>query len=408
MSVRYASTFLSHSSAQKDFAGALGRELGRRGVIAWLDRNELFPGIDLDAELQRAAEAQLTMTALISAESLASPWCREELAPRLARADDDAIIPVYFGPHLDLVRNCPVLRSRWLTPDGTRVRKLGVQAGDPEAADIGKVACEVARTHYKGLEMASSAQLVVVLDQRGSGRRVGRPDCLPHNWQAQAWPVLVFRPDQRERSTGEVLHGEEWATFRTCVVGALGDATGTRRSRDVYVAGNAQLALAWLLGWHFDRNSGVRLVAYNPGRGGQYLEIDLNDQCFQSPLTGVNAADVEWCGRGPDARTEEVSVYLGRSGTYEQGVHKYRLAKGDTTPLAAREVGHVETKEDVIGIARWVSAVSSGRATRVYTSLPFHAVPLLAALLKHTAGHVTVMEWDRAETTYHPCPMPRG
>jgi hypothetical protein len=408
MSLRYLSTFVSHSSHQGDLAHAIAGELGRRGVIAWLDKNELSAGANLDVELRKAAATQLTVTALISKESLASAWCREELEPRLEATgpdESDAIIPVYLGERLTLVRSSTQLRNRWLTPDGTGVRKLGIEAGN-SAVDAGEVASRIARAHYKRLATHACTQLVVALDQRGNSSRVGLPgpDLLPRSWQAQPWPVLVFRPDQGERSAAEILHGPAWEGFRDAFVEAMGSAMGTRRSREVYLTGHAQLALAWLAGWYLDRSTQVRLTVYNPAHGGQCLSIDMNDPRFQRPIDGTLATDVTWHEKEPASSAGVVSLYLGAQ-AFERHVHDYRKAKGDTTPLATKNTGSIENIEDVIGLAHWMSRAAGGRTVRLYTGLPFHAVVVLAAVLKHAIGHLTLMDWDRAASTYRACSM---
>jgi hypothetical protein len=410
--VRFASTFLSHSWKQHAFVEEVARELVRRGVLAWIDANELPVGVDLDDELRKASAAQLTLTAFLSPESIASDWCREELEPRLAGATSgstpnedvsDAVLPVFLGNPLQLVNQSRALRSRWLTPDGARVRRLGIPAEDLSTADRAEIARRLANAHFLRLRTREAAQLVIVLDQRGKGRRAGLPP-VPQNWLEQPWPGLVFRPDLGERSEAEVLHASAWDAVRDALTAAVADALGPRARREVYITGNAQLALAWLLGQQFDRSSGVKLVTHNQRRD-EYLRIDFDDARFLLPLPKLPPSGITWDGPAPDATTTAVSMYIGHP-NYARAVHAHRATTADTSPLAVRETGEIKTADDVIELARWVATAAEQRPITVYTGLPFHAVPLLAALLKHEVGRVTFMEWDREASAYRVCPLP--
>lgn len=405
---RYASTFLSHASVQKPLVEAVARELSRRGVLPWLDVNELPIGADLDIELRKANDAQLTLTAFLSEESIASAWCREELEPRLAKADaasgeGDAILPVFLGAPAALVAKSGALQMRWQTPDGARVAKLGIEVADPGRADPADIAKRLALTHFQRLGTMEADKVIIVLDQRGKGPRTGEPG-LPPNWAKMPWPTLVFRPDMDARSEIDVLDPYSWKDVRDPIVDAIAAAFGTRTRREVYVTGNAQLAFAWLIGQQFDRSSGVKLVVHNP-RGNQTLRIDFEEKRYRLPLPRVAPGDVTWHGGvAPDATTREVSVYIGGA-TFANAVHAHRAATGDATPLAVRETGHIESAEDVIHLAEWMATTVEQRPVTIYTTLPFHVVPLLAALLKHETGPVTLMEWAKGAGTYVKCPL---
>lgn len=400
---RYASTFMSHSWKQKPFVEDIARELVRRGMLAWLDANELPVGVDLDIELRKSNDAQLTLTAFLSEESLASEWCKKELEPRLARADSgkdswDTVLPVFLGVPFDLVSRSPELRSRWLTPDGARVRRLGIAVDDLSRVNQAEIARRLVQAHFRQLGTREAREVMIVLDQRGKGRRTGDPQ-LPPRWSEQPWPVLVFRPDMQERSEAEVLDPIEWIGVRDAMAEAIADALGTRVRREVYVTGNAQLALAWLVGQHVDRSSGAKLVVHN-SRFEQTLLIDFNDERYLLPLPRLDPAEVSWHeGVAPSSSAGAVSLYLGAP-AYAKAVLSHRESSGDTTPLAMRETGIIKTPDDVIVLARWIATAAAQRPITLYTGLPFHVLPLLAALLKHEVGPVTVMEWDRASNAY--------
>ena len=89
--LRFVSTFLSHSSTDKDLVEAVARHLGRRGVLVWLDKEELTLG-PLDIALKQAVQFQTTMTIFLSEAYLASDWCKDELRWALEAADGVAHI----------------------------------------------------------------------------------------------------------------------------------------------------------------------------------------------------------------------------------------------------------------------------------------------------------------------------
>jgi hypothetical protein len=290
-----------------------------------------------------------------------------------------------------------------LTPDGARVRRLGIAAEDLSSANRAEIAGRLAQAHFQRLGIREARQLVIVLDQRGKGRRVGQP-MVPPNWKDQPWPALVFRPDQGERSEAEVLDAAAWEVVRDAMAGALAEALGPRARREVYVTGSTQLALTWLVGQQFDRSSGVKLVTHNT-RGDQFLHVDFDNERFLLPLPKLPSVAVTWHGPEPDATTTAISLYLGHL-DFAKAVHAHRAAAGDTTPLAIRETGVIKTADDVIDLARWMATAAEQRPITLYLALPFHVVPLLAALLKHEIGRVTVMEWDRRPGVYRMCALP--
>jgi translation elongation factor EF-Ts len=131
----YASTFLSHSSDDKLLVEKVAHELGRRGVIAWLDKNELQSGESLSLALHEAVQRQATVTVFLSEAAIKSRWVEDELAAALQKHDalheSASIIPIYLGDPVSLVSSHPLLRTRWLHPDGNRVDRLGINIQSP-------------------------------------------------------------------------------------------------------------------------------------------------------------------------------------------------------------------------------------------------------------------------------------
>lgn len=330
MTLRYVSTFLSHSPERKGVAHSLAHELTRRGMVVWTDRSELPVGLDV--------------------------------------------------PHEEV-------------PDET-------------AAQIPVLARSIADAHYKRCELRDAPRVAIAIDQRGGGRRVGivGEEIFPAGWPGEVMPALVFRPDRDVRSISEVCAGDAWNSFRDTLVDALGTALGTRRPREVFVAGNGQLALAWLVGTWFDRSSLAKIETVNPRQAGQPLSLDMKERRFALPLKLFEPEQVQWRNVTPDRHTSTVSVYLGPA-KYESAVHAYRAEVGDTTPFTAQYSWYLEHNDEVIDLARWLATAVHGRRLRLYTALPFHALVLIAGLLKHQVGHVTLMERQSGAGTYTPCAM---
>ncbi len=95
----FASTFLSHVSKDGKLAEAVAGELGRRGVIAWMDGNELKPGASFPEALKEAVGRQAAVSLFLSRSFLEFPRAEEKLAEILtleASGFRDRIFPIYF------------------------------------------------------------------------------------------------------------------------------------------------------------------------------------------------------------------------------------------------------------------------------------------------------------------------
>lgn len=74
-----ASAFLCHSSADKEAARRLAIELATRGVRPWIDEAEIRTGDSLIEKLEHGINSTTCLIPILSATSVASAWCREEL-----------------------------------------------------------------------------------------------------------------------------------------------------------------------------------------------------------------------------------------------------------------------------------------------------------------------------------------
>ena len=75
--------FISHSSKDDDFVRELREALEVRGVPVWVDSRELRGGSKLAPEIEAAIERARQFIAVISQNTVNSPWVREEIQKAL-------------------------------------------------------------------------------------------------------------------------------------------------------------------------------------------------------------------------------------------------------------------------------------------------------------------------------------
>ena len=251
----FASTFLSHSSADAPLVEAVARELGRRGILVWLDKNELYAGSSLSGVITRAVKDHATFTAFLSPDAIKSDCVDHELKAAFEKEDElnakDLVLPVFLGDPEVLVRDHPLLRKRWCHGTAKLADRAGVIAENTGGLSVQarKIASEVAAAIYRKLKIEAATDVVIYLDQRGNGARLGKPK-MPDSLANLNAPVLVFRPDPGLRSDGETLHGAEWEEMRDTMKSALADALQDIRSqhlRKIHLAGHAQLGFSYLI-----------------------------------------------------------------------------------------------------------------------------------------------------------------
>jgi len=89
--------FISYSSQDSDFVDQLTRILKSTGVKVWLDKDELYPGVNWIEELERGIEQSQHMLLVVSPNSLNSPWANFEIGAilsKFAHSPETLIIPV--------------------------------------------------------------------------------------------------------------------------------------------------------------------------------------------------------------------------------------------------------------------------------------------------------------------------
>jgi hypothetical protein len=409
MTIRWASTFLSHSSVDKPFVEAVAAELGRRGVLAWLDKSELSLG-PLDVSLKEAVTRNATLTLFLSNAAIKSEWIKDELrfAFEAGRGDAD-IYPVYLGEPLPLVKDHPLLRSRFLHADGDRVKQLGAASkGDPaDRAEVIRVAEEIAKAVFQRV-LPTWTEVVVALDQRGDGPRKREPD-VPENIERMDMPGLVFRPSRAPRSQKDLLLGSDWTATIQGMKWGLSNALGTVRGaeRKVRVCGNAQTSLWWAVGTHFDRTTTADIFAV-----GRAEDVVTNrGQERWRTLQGGDATRGALIQAGNTAPNPRIAFGVGDE--------KYQPpAKGvvdPKVPLYWLKSGHIKSQDEAMELVRDVvacleSVAGSQNATIVelFWASGAHIAPLAAAnVTSHVISKVEYWEFDHNTGTYHLLEMPR-
>lgn len=410
MSLRFVSTFLSHSSVDKPLVVEMAKQLILRGVQVWLDRDEMTLG-PLDVPLRLAVERQSTMTLFLSKASLASSWCKDELRWALsAEAGFAHLLPVYLDDPLMLVREHAMLRTRFLHADGDRVNQLGyINAADPHQPDPAAAAEQIAKAAYKVVVSDTWTDVAVVLDQRGHGPRRG-PATVPDNIGRLEIPALLFRPSLAPRGLREVALGSDWTEMARALVWGLSTALGTLRGepRTVRVLGNAQASLMWAVGRHFDRTTTVDLFVY----GKEEIPVTNRGQDRLSPLSGGDPTAAKLFSGASSGHFAEVAIGVGPR---EYAPAAQQALSGSTTsvPLLWLECGRIDHSNAMKLVADLVASVRrarehyNAREIILFWATANHVATLAAAnLTPHVIRAVRFMEWDHDGSVYEHVPMP--
>jgi hypothetical protein len=113
--------FQSHNGKDKPAVREIKRRLTERKITAWLDKDELQPGIPWQQVLEDAIQESRSVAVFLGASGV-GPWEDEEMraALRLAVQDKRPVIPVLLPGAPDDVKVPPFLGNRtWvdLRPD---------------------------------------------------------------------------------------------------------------------------------------------------------------------------------------------------------------------------------------------------------------------------------------------------
>lgn len=408
--LRLVSTFLSHSSENKPLVEAVAVSLGRRGVLTWLDREELALG-PLEVALKEAVREQATVTLFLSEAYLRSEWCLEELRWAVEAGSGIAhLLPVYLDDPLKLVREHELLRSRFLHPDGDKVSQLGfLNPADPANPDPDAVAEKIADAAYRRSIPAAWSEVAIILDQRGDGPRRGLPP-LPENVMNLEIPALTFRPSPLPRQQRETLAGREWSEVAGTMTSSLATALGVVRGdpRKVRVLGAAQTGLWWAVGSHFNRTTSADLYGYD--RTG--LAFTNKGQDRLTPLQGGDphrAKPLSDSARNLPPDQPRVALGVGPAAVYAEAVRKASAE----TPLFWIESGRIDDSQQAMAlVADLVASLARLRTSHgvrevalFWTTASSAALLAAANLTPHVIPSVRYMEWDHHRCEYTHLPM---
>ena len=417
--VNIASCFLSHSSTESKLVKAVANELGKRGVIAWLDRDELVAGASLSRALGEAINQQATVALFLSPAAIKSRWVEDELSIALQEhdtpANEENIVPVYLGDPLELVKSHPLLPSRWLHPDGDRVDRLGIRVSPDQdlTQQAQGITHDIAKRVYRALGITSQREVILYFDQRGVGTAHGHPE-LSDNLKRIDAPVLTYRPNPDVRTPNDTLYGEEWSKIQKLLIESLSDALGTPRwstPKKIRILGNAQLGLVFRVGLHFNRNTTARLFCTNSVDGLTFTNQSQQDSGYlQGGDPNCESSHPSLTSLSPETKLNAIALLLSQK-RFVTDVINYLDAVPGSPPLVWVKSGTFESSPQVMEfIANVVALLDRLRDENgiskvyLYCTLPFHVVPLLAANLLHSVSTVIFMEYRRDLQNQSPRP----
>lgn len=395
--MRFASAFLSYTHADEALVVAVAQALGRRGIIAWRDKDYLLPGERLDHALPRAIHEQVVFVPFISEGSLKRRWCREELGvaldvERAQRPDDAWITPVLLGDPLDLWRASDGLLDDWMTPDFQQMRKLGIPAKEDQ--DPERIAHDIARTVYRRICSQNAENVVIVIDQRGDGSPTGHPGraLVPRNTLDQDWPALTFRPSDAPRTDKALVEGAPWSQLANTLRQALSEALPPPRGKaKLWIYGDGQLALFYLLGAVRDR-TGAALLFCARSEAARGDKVISNQEWSREPLRDPQESLTSLLAGGcealtPGTRHPEVGLRImeARDPRLPDAAEYASLVLPDTEPMLTMEHDATLTQTNVSALVSRIETVAvllrrDHRTAHIhlYTSLPAQILPLLA------------------------------
>lgn len=407
------SIFLSHQSAQRELVCAVARQLGRYGVVPWVHDQGSVPGEDLHRSLPEAIRACRMTAAFLSEKAVQSDWVKDELAVALRVEDQEIhrVVPVFLGDPLALVRGHRPLERRWVHTERDQITRLGVMAPEQDPVAIARALAQAA---FDRLSWPPATSPGVVIDQRGEdGQRIRwLPKTTVHErFLRGEGPVLVFRPDDGERTKYETLVGDAWRSWWADVQWGLGQLRkrAPEGLHTLRIAGAGQLGMGWALGRALDRTSRVELSCF-PRQNGPGEMLTNRGQEFAFPLEGGSAACTSTHSELgflplPEGPLPEIDLVLASNNprylTSVRAFREYEAAQGAAvwvpTGMINDSTQAMALVRDVVALLLELSGSRGTVHTRVFTTLPFHLLPLLSSNLTHVMQRLTFMEYHRAQ-----------
>lgn len=341
------------------------------------------------------------------------------------------VVPIYCGDPRAIVAGDPALTA--LAPRERRLQCAQLQYGFDEC----RVAAAVFRAVTDQLDWTGTPGIII--DQRGqSGPRTGTPprENVPDRFFDQSGPVFVFRPNAGERTPyagvydGPLYRGpgeqrtigrdgdaipdrsggpagrhapvEDFAQWWSCIWQTLGVIQRRMTGTQIRIAGAGQPGVAVGIGRCFGRLTPAMITAFARPPG---TDDYSNSDSITPPATGEAG-----CNRlHPDLGVPEIPErapvvdlllvpehYLGTIRDARALDRSAGAAVWVETGMVADSASLQGLIADVIALLERLKRERSTSHARIYTTLPFHALPILAAGLTYSEMRVTHME----ERTY--------
>lgn len=431
----YASTYLLFHPEDVFLAQWTMQELGKRGIITWNDPSDYHSNKDEITPLKEALEKKALVIPFISKAAIQSVEFKKVLYKALDMENEfpkkNHLFPIFLDDQpILLIQSQTKMKRKWISKENKLIGEYFISKNNPNniarAKDIAKKSAE---RIFELLNISQQPEVVLYIDQRGNGKRIGEPPNIPEKFKTRDIPALVFRPDNRDRSYSETLIGDDWNDFQNSIISTLETAIGTRKTdmnSKIYLLGESQLGIPFLIGKHFDRTSNVNL--YCSDKSGNIFTNQGQER--NTPLSGGNPfcytqsdsiAYIE-----PGSEIDTISLLLFSNETYLNDVVLYLTQQtGDSHPPMqwVKNDSFVDSDQimnyvkDVIELLKLMkSQYKKLKTIYLFSGLPFSVIPFLSANLTHVFNNIMFMEYRKdlssqalsKDHLYAPLQMIRG
>lgn len=414
MSAKFVSTFISYSSRDKRLVHDIVTELGMWGVLAWLDEHSLIAGDALGETLPQAIDEQEFFTVILTDAAAQSDWVRREIERALSQKAGEKILVVGWGDQSHARINAYAPLAQWVAADH---KTIVVDDADAKSA-----AEKIARSIFARMKLNEARKVALYLDQRGSGLRQGPPPAVlvPEELVNDSTPILIWRPDRRERLEFETIYGSSWEAALNRLGQALSLAFNPFAGKEIHLCGDGQLSLAWAVGNMLNDKSRARLHCHSVRDGASGF-----DPVFRSVLNNelpTPASPASWTqhrlveSQPPSTDSEKLAVYLGPPRYLHDAIDYVREcpeAEIRGARLVWHEYGWFREQHEV---EQFLSALrdllqrerkDGVREVHFLNCLPFHVTPLVSASLFPGRWHYHELRRDLENSLSIPKPADR-
>ena len=385
--------FLSHATADKAIVCDVAEELGRLGIVPWMDTNQLTASESLTTSLTEAIQSTFGFVIFLSDASVQSDWVTKlELKKAIEGEASDRIIPVCLGDAQKLINEVDALRP-WINEHG-KIDRLCI-ANKAKPVDIAQ---EIAKALLKQANISNHEELRIFVDQRGVGSKKGAPPELPDAWTNAPEPILVFRPNSKDRKPQDIATQKDWKASVKGMKWFLSQDIGIKPSKKVSLRADSQFAFAAQWGIWLNRTHHLNLSCIHR----------LNNQKLTNNTSlgsDKKTAHQRLEGFSEKPTTNQPPALLlmtpGFNG-YDKDAQEYlRNTKLTTCAVLVPVPEKIETFEQVREIANGLLDYQKdvgAKSIIMFSSLPTHALSLLVSLVTpHPIKQIRFMEYIGSE-----------